>query len=111
MTGGRIVNHSWLNAWRNYPYIMEFMRHLKQEEQECVLTSWPVRTMSEYVIDEDSVREGGREVRGMKARLLMLADGRRQIPDIAESTCLSDEAVMNIYRELNDECLVYFSEF
>ena len=108
---GRIVNYSWLNAWRNYPYIMEFMRHLKPQEQECSSCSYPVRTMSEYILDDDSVSEGVCRVSGIYAKLLMLADGKRQVHEIAEYTCLSLEAVMNIYRELNDECLVYFSEF
>ena len=111
IASGRIVNHSWLNAWRNYPYIMEFMRHLKPEEQECNLWSYPVRTMSEYVIDGDSVSEGICRVSGVDAELLLLADGKRQVHEIAEDTCLSVEAVMNIYRALNDKCMVYFSEF
>ena len=97
---GRIVNYSWLNAWRNYP-----------QEQECSSCSYPVRTMSEYILDGDSVSEGVCRVSGIYAKLLMLADGKRQIHDIAEYTCLSLEAVINIYRELNDKCLVYFAEF
>ena len=110
-TSGRIVNQSWVNAWRNYPYIMEFMRHLKPEEQECRIDSYPLRTMSGYIVDGESMREGEREVCGLNAELLVLADGRRQIHEIAAYTCLSADAVMNAYRELNDECLVYFSEF
>lgn len=108
---GRIVNHSWLNAWRNYPYIMEFMRHLKPEEQQCTSQSYPVRTMSEYITDGDSVSEGIRRVSGIYAKMLLLADGKRQIHEIAEHVGLSIDSVMNIYRELNDKCLVSFSEF
>ena len=37
ISSGRIINHSRLNAWRNYPYIMEFMRHLKPEENDKCL--------------------------------------------------------------------------
>ncbi len=111
LSSGRIVNQNWAKAWRKYPYIMEFMRHLKPEEQECTSLSYPVRTMSEYVIESDSISEGICTVSGIEAKLLLLADGKRQIHEIAEYTCLSVDAVINIYRELNDKCFVYFSEF
>ena len=110
-SSGQIVNQSWLTAWRNYPYIMEFMRHLKPEEQECTSYSYPVRTMSEYIIDDDTVNERGHEESGLNAKLIMLADGKRQIHEISAYTCLDEEDVIKIYRELNDKCLVYFSEF
>ena len=111
LSSGRIANQNWVQAWRNYPYIMEFMRYLKPEEQECTSRSYPVRTMSGYVIDGDSVSEGIRTVSGMEAKMLLLADGKKQVHEIAECTCLSLDAVINIYRELNDKCMVYFSEF
>lgn len=93
-TSGRIKNHQWLNAWKNYPHILEFMRHMNPSEQECNSHSYPVRTCTDY-----------------DSELLMLADGRRQIHEISEYTCRSEEEIMSAYRELNNQCLVYFSEF
>lgn len=110
-SSGRIKNQSWLTAWRNYPYIMEFMRHLKPEEQECTSSSYPVRTMSEYTINEEIVSERGHKENGLDAKLIMLADGKNQIHEIASYVCLNVDELMNAYRSLNDKCLVYFSEF
>ena len=110
-TSGHTMNQSWLNAWRSYPHIMEFMRHIKSEEQECNLRSYPIRTMTEYEIEGESICERGRRISGVRAELLRLADGKRQIHEISEYTCLSESEVMELYRELNNECLIYFSEF
>lgn len=91
---GRILNQHWLLAWRYHPHISQFMRHLTPEEQKCTPDKFPIRTTQKP--DSDIMR---------------FSDGRRTIRELSGILGLSLDDTITELQELNNKCMVYFSEF
>ncbi len=103
------VYQKWFTAWNNCSYIKEFMRH--EKEQECTLEKYPIRTIEGYRIEELAFCAQGICLEGLYKDAILYADGSKIISEIVSIMEKTEVEVLEIYKNLNDRCLVYFSEF
>ena len=99
----------WSRAWNNCLYIKEFMRH--EKEQECSLEKYPIRTVEGYLLDGATFCAEGICLEGEYKDAILYADGSKTISEIIIAMKKTEKEVLEIYKNLNDRCLVYFSEF
>lgn len=106
-----IYNQNWKRAIAECAHINEFSKHLSECEQTIGLEKYPIKTIQGYIMEEDYIEKNGFILRGIEKECLLWADGRNSIQDIIMQMGLDIEQCLDIYKKLNEQCLVYFSEF
>ena len=84
-------NWHWRYAWNEFPHLADFVKHLTATEQD--------------------IQAADRTLSGNTARAWLYADGRRTVSEIAAELAIPAAELEAIYRHLNEDCLLYFSEF
>ena len=64
-----------------------------------------------YFIDNEVFVAQDIELKGIYKDAILLADGRLNISEIGERMAMEDNVILQVYTDLNDKCLVYFSDF
>lgn len=105
-----ILGYHWKNAWGKIPHLADFIQHLTKAEQEYAPDKFPIRTGIAYPAGQ-KLFVGQNELTDLQASAWYYADGRCTAIQIAENLHLSQDGIAQLYFELNQKGLVYFSPY
>lgn len=105
-------NWHWRYAWNEFPHLADFVKHLTETEQTFSEEKYPIRVGIDFhQTTEQDIQAADRTLSGNTARAWLYADGRRTVSEIAAELAIPAAELEAIYRHLNEDCLLYFSEF
>lgn len=105
------INPTWEKMYREKPHIEVFLEHLSDKEQDFFSKYYIIRTFEDYKIENDELISDVGIFSGLQREVLLNAVGILTAEEMAIQFGTTIEEIENVYKILNEKCLVYMTEF
>lgn len=105
------LNWRWRKVWENVTRLRSFLHHSSEREQTFSPDAYPIRLGLEHGRTSESVTVDELTLKGLEAKLWLLADGRATALDLSQKLAIPFETAAETLKRLNERCLLYFSVF
>lgn len=105
------LNPKWSQAYYEQQYIETFIMNGFNTDESNIKEKYPIRSFEMLYYDKDFLICGEHKYNGLEKIFLENSSGIYNMQQIANLLNININKAIEIYRKLNNECVVYLSEF
>lgn len=105
------LNPIWERHYMSLEYIVNFIEHLSETEQQFNENFYMIRTFEDVVLDGEVLVSKYGKYTGLDKEVLLNATGIYTAKEMAEMFGVSLDEIKKIFIKYNDKCMLYMSEF
>lgn len=110
--GKRIhLNPTWEKHYLSHSYIVTFLEHVTEEEQQFNPNYYIIRTFEDFVLEKDRMISEVGIFWGLEKDILINATGIYNTIELSNILEVSIQEIKDVYEKLNNKCFLYMSEF